>query len=84
MLHHGSVGRVLGKEWYFCVYMYYFGIFLFFIKKFIIFTSFFRPSIKFPRQNPELETGIGDKILSMEYLFWLSPLYFFDFDFPCV
>ena len=64
MLHHGSVGRVLGKECYFlftCAFLTFFCCFSTKKLSFYYFNFFFWQSIKFPQQNiNQLETGIGD------------------------
>ena len=67
MFHHGSLGWVLSKEYYF-VFTYNFLTFFFCFssKIFFDFYSFFWQSIKFPQQNiNQSETGIGDMKLSL-------------------
>ena len=68
MFHHGSLGQVLSKEYYFVFTYNFLTFFLFcFSSKvfFFDFYFFFRQSIKFPQQNiNQSETGIGDMKLS--------------------
>ena len=69
MLHHGSVGQVQSKEYYFkFIYTFVTFLLLFFIKKlcFIIFISF-KFKFKFLQQNiNQSETGTDEKKLSVQ------------------